>query len=344
MSSLDQLMRKINKKYNGDIIKRGSELPEIDRIPFSSPRINWLTYGGIPIGRLTEICGPEGGGKTTTSLDLIKQAKIKMPDKEIAFLDLENTLDKDWAKTQGVDVDEIVFLTPHDQTAEEVLQITLDLIATGEFSLIVLDSIPYLVPQLIYEKELEKKSYGGSASVITDFCVRSGPLLSKHNTSLILINQMRDDLSNPYNIYHTPGGRALKHSASMRIYVRKGKLLDELNNELRNNAEDPHGNLVETRILKTKVSKPDRKVSSYTLNYTNGIDVLSDTIDMAIHYNVIIQAGAWYRIINSETGEVLFDGEEELKFQGKAKLLDFLRNNEEIFNNIKNELNEKAKN
>lgn len=385
MNPLDAIINDINKNYKENIIQVGTDRIYVEKIPFSSPKANYISYGGIPIGKATEFFGPEGGGKTTASLDVtgqaqkkakvdwvtaintikdelgpleeknnksdkdkIKKLKEKLEDLEekgprrAVYVDAENTLDEEWAQKNGVDTDELYLVRPQNQTAEQVLQMMLDIIGSGQVEIIVLDSIPMLISQQLFDQTLEKKSYAGVAGAMTEFTRKASPLISKHHTALVMINQVRDDIDNPYNQYNTPGGRALRHFYALRFFCRKGTYLDEKNQELANNAAlTPAGNKADLKIIKTKVCKPDRLVGQYTINYTKGIDVLSDTIDMAIKYDIIVQAGAWYRLVNPETGEILESNDGELKFQGRPKLLEYLTEDEEMFDEIYEAVNVK---
>lgn len=385
MSDIFQVIDKLNKEYKTEFIKVGMELNEYDKIPFSSPRANYMTYGGIPLGKATEFFGPENGGKTTSALDIVGNAqkrakriydekvgklkeeieKFEQSDskraeknlkklqeqlseveakgpRKVVYVDSENTLDEDWAELQGVDTGSLILIRPQDHTAEQVFQIMLDIIDTGEVECMVLDSIPMLVSQNLYEESMEKKSYGGIAGAAAEFARKVSGKIAKHNTALILINQVREDLANPYNVYKTPGGRALRHLYGLRLYVDRGSFIDENNKELRSNAENPFGNLVNMKIIKTKVCKPDRRVGYYTLHYNNGVDVLGDTVDVAMLQGFITQAGAWYYIMDPETGEIMRNSDdEELKFNGKATLLEFLRDDEDFFNELYEAVNKK---
>lgn len=248
MAKLDLVMNEINKKYKTTLVKRGSELEPVKRIPFSSPRVNYMTYGGVPRGKSTEIFGAENGGKTTLALDLVAQAqevaykehtaKLNALKKEldewytssarnadkkakevqaqidqlgedgpqkVVYVDSENTLDEDWAETLGVDTEELILVRPETQSAEQVLQMMLDLISSGGVILIVLDSVPMLVPQQIYEEDLEKKNYGGVSGPLSQFSYKVAPTLAKTNTTLVGINQMREDMNSSYVAYKTPG-------------------------------------------------------------------------------------------------------------------------------------------
>lgn len=323
-TTIDVVMATLNKTYGRTLIRRGVEYEQIPRIPFRSPRANWMTYGGIPQGRVTELFGPDNGGKTTSALDLVASAQRLATDewkartkalkgatgkkaqqeldelkelgpRRILYVDTEGTLDKEWAERLGVKVDDLLVLSPQEQSAEQVLQMILDLIDSGAVYLAVLDSVPMLVPQKTYEETLDKKEYGGISGVMTDFCRKLVPRLTHWNTTFISINQSRDDLGNVYNIFKTPGGRMLKHVASLRIYVRRGSFLSADGEELKPSAaEHPGGNVVEMQIVKTKVFPPNRRLGSYTLDYARGVDTLADLLDMAQYFGLIERAGAYF--------------------------------------------------
>lgn len=367
--NLDTVIQEINKKYGDEIIRTGTGRIFKDRIPFSSVRLNYITYGGIPLGKVTEFLGADGSGKTTTALDLAGQAqklaeeeyqqkikdleeevtrvsgkkkqqleteinKIKMRGKrKVIYIDAENTLDENWAVKNGVDIDELILMIPQEQSAEQVLQMIIDLTMTGEVILIVLDSLPMLVPQAVFENDMEKKSYGGIAGAMSVFCSKICSRLARNKTGLIIINQIRDDMKNPFNIFHTPGGRALKHIYSLRLAFRKGKFIGKDGEELTNAAEDPKGNIVDVVIVKTKICPPKRRVGGYNLKYDEGIDVLNDLIYLAIKFDIIIQAGAWFTIF----------GNDDLKFQGKKRLTEYLEKNSPIVKDINNMVYEKIK-
>jgi len=377
-------MLDINKKFKTDIIRKGTDTIYVEKIPFNSPRANYMTYGGVPKGKATEFFGPEGGGKTTSALQIVAQAQksclaawttqvaqlhsrseelaekdtksakdeVKKILSDIAvltengprkcvYVDAENTLDEDWAELNGVDTNDLYLVRPENQTAEEVFQMILDLLNTGLIEVLVLDSIPVLVGQNIYDEDVSKKSYGGISGPLTQFTTKCKEPLTKFHTAFIGINQVRDDFNNPFNQFHSPGGRAWKHFCALRMFFRKGAFIDADNVELKNSAAEPSGNLVDVTVVKTKVCKPDRRIGQYTLKYDSGADVLGDTVFMAIKFDFIVQSGSWFNIMDPSTGDILSDGENDLKFQGKPKLLEYLRQDDEIFGEILEAVNEK---
>ena len=342
MGKLDIVMRNINKKAKKEIIKIGTELNQIEQVPFISPKITWQLYGGLPLSRITELSGKENSGKTTTALGFIVQFQKLYPDRKIVFVDAETVLDEEWAQLIGVDTEKMILLRPYTESGEEILQYILDIVDSGEVGLVVLDSIPALIPANQLNQNVDKKTYGGISLAMTKFCRNIISKLEENKTALLMLNQLRDDIDNPFNTFRTPGGRALKHYSALRLFTKKGVMLDENNDKVSRNTENPAGHYVEIKVEKTKICKPDRPFSSYTLNFNKGIDYIEDTIDIATKYDIIIQRGAWYYILDPETGEILSDEEgEDIKFQGKVRLVKELKDNNEIWEDVYKKVNKK---
>jgi len=329
MPSLEEVMKDINKKFKAQIANQGVVFEKVPRIPFSSPRLNYMLYGGLPVGRLIEFCGEEGGGKTTTALDIISNAQRLFPDKKACLVDVERTFDPDWAQKLGVDIDALILLTPEEQTAEQIFEMIKALVETGELSVCVLDSLGAMVSAQAYQKTLEDKTYGGISSSLTLFSKEMIPICARTKTTFIGINQLRDDMNSPYGGSVTTGGRAWKHHCSVRMLFTRSDYFDEKGNSVSRNCENPAGHYVKVSLLKSKVCKLDRKISFYMLRYLDGIDYISDIIDLAVRYNYIKVSGAWYTLIDPETGEICQMNGKDLKFQGKAALRDFLSQNKE---------------
>lgn len=340
MSKLDVLIKEINKEYKEDIAFKGNDIEvyKYEKVPFSSPRLNYMLYGGLPMGRMIEFAGPEKSGKTTTALDMVKQCQLKFKEekqgRKVCFVDSENTFDVEWATKLGVNVDDLILIRPQEQYAEQIFDIMKAVVETGEVGLIVLDSVAQLVGKNAISEDIEKKQYGGIAMPLTKFCNIVVPLLGKYNCMCIMINQVREDLNNQYNEFITPGGRGFKHNCSVRLMFRQGPFIDVNNRELTRGAENPAGNLVKVHIEKSKICRSDRRTGFYTLNYLNGIDYLSDTIDVLLQLGAINQRGAYFDLLNVETGEVLYDG----KIQGKPALLKLLREDPELFKKLQDQI------
>lgn len=322
---LDEILKNTNKKFKEEILTQGLSEFSYKRIPFTSPRMNYCTFGGIPIGKITEFYGEEHGGKTTTALDIVGNYQKSDDMRDVLYIDAENTLDVEWAHKIGVDVNRLYILQPKSQSAEEIFQIICDAVDTGEVGLWVLDSIGALMSAQELEKTMEDKTYGGIAKALTLFGKRIEMLMQRHKCTGIGINQERQDMNSMYGGTTTPGGKAWKHFCSVRMKFARGKFIDEKGNELTRSAESPAGNIVMMSMTKNKTCPPTRRTGFYTINYETGIDYLRDLIEVAIKYDIIKKSGAWFDIVDIETGEIL-----EGKIHGQSAVNEFLDQNEEI--------------
>lgn len=343
MPTLEEVMKNINKKAGSNIVGYGIPHREYTRIPFTSPRMNYCTYGGIPTGRLIEFFGEEHGGKTSTALDIVGNYQRMQEDndnpKRVAYFDSENTLDVEWATKLGVDVDSLILLQPEEQSAEDILQYILDMIETGQVGLVVLDSIAAMTSAQELEKTVADKTYAGISMPLTRFGKEATMLCKKTNCTVIGINQIRDDLGAMYSgAIKTPGGRAWRHLCSVRMQFTRGSFIDEKGNEIKRSSESPAGNKVLMSMVKNKTCPANRRGGYYTINYANGIDYLMDLVEVAIKYDLVQKSGAWFTIMNPDTGEVMSN-----KIQGMPNVYEYLRNpeNEEVLTFIEDYTEEK---
>lgn len=318
MAEIDNLIAEVNKKYKTDIIRKASDLKEIEFIPYTSPMMNYLTRGGVPVGRIIELVGLPQSGKTTTALDIISNFQKKYTDKYCAYLDAENTIDKEWGETLGVDWSKVILIQPESEYGEELLDMLLDYIRSGKVGLAVLDSAPFIIPKAVQEKGLDEKSYGGNSALMKAFCDKAVPLCKKTECTFLMINQLRENIGNPYKPFKIPCGTAIAHACSQILWFTKGSLLDEKYKEVSSGYANPSGNLVSVKVEKNKVTKNDRRLQTYTLNYSTGVDEIKDTLDLAIMLGIISQAGAWFKAI-------LKDGKEQ-KMQGFNGVQEFYYN------------------
>lgn len=341
MGKLDALIKQINKDYKEEIAFSGNDaaLMKYELVPFSSPRLNYMMYGGLPMGRMIEFAGAEKSGKTTTALDIVKNCQIKFEQegqgRKVCFVDAENTFDVEWATKLGVKVEDLLLIKPQEQYAEQIFEIMRAVIETGEVGLIVLDSVAQLVSKQAFEEDIEKKTYGGIAMSLTKFCNIVVPLLGKYNCMCIMINQVREDLNNPYNTFITPGGRGFKHNCSVRLMFQQGDFLDVNYKHLNRGCENPAGNEVNVRIEKSKVCRSDRRLGYYTLNYLEGIDYINDMVDVLLQTGYIVQNGSYFTLVDAETGEVLYDEDgKEIKVQGRTNLYKRLKEDSKLYDLI----------
>ena len=332
--TLNGVLRDISKKYGDNVAKFGADSLEVDGIlSLGSPMLDYCLYGGIPEGRIIELSGAEGSGKTTTAFMIaasyIKEELKRNPDNPrcIIFLDNEGTLDPTWASVFGYDLSKdapvkTIVIRPEGQNAEEIFDMALNLLRTGEVGLLIFDSIATLVPAQIADESMEKYQMGGIAKSLTRFANTALGLLRKYHATLIAINQVRENMSAYGNPITTPGGRAWKHACSSRLMFKRGDFFDADGNKLSTTAESPAGHIVNVAVLKTKTNKWDRKGGSYRLNYTRGVDILSDTIEAALHFGLIDNSTQGsFKIIDPSTGEIKLDSEgNEIKIRGKANV------------------------
>ena len=338
MSGLSDVINKMNKTAQGEVVTVGLPSYDFKRIPFTSPRMNYCTFGGLPVGQLIEFYGEEHGGKTTTALDIIANYQQIEDARKVLYIDAENTLDTKWAVKLGVNVDDMIVFKPTSQSAEEIFQFILDAIESDEVGLWVLDSIPALSSAQELEKDLTEKTYAGISGALSVFSRKVEKANHQHHCTGIGINQLRDDLGAMWGgAVKTPGGRAWKHFCAVRLQFSKGKYIDEKGNELTRSVESPAGNYVVMSMTKNKSCPPTRRTGFYTLNYEYGIDYLKDLVEVAMKYGLIDKSGAWFSIINPETGEQI------VKLQGQNKVNEYLEDeeNEPVLKLIEDYIDEK---
>ena len=341
--TLKETLKAISKKYGDNVVRVGVQSLDVDGIlSLGSPSFDFCCYGGIPEGRIVEFSGAEGSGKTTTAFMCAasyQREEIKRhPDnpRAIILLDNEGTADPVWAKKLGYNMDEdaevpTIIIRPEAQSAEEIFDMALDMLKTGEVGLLIFDSIATLVPQQIADESMEKQQMGGIAKALTRFANTAIGLLRKYQATLIAINQVRENMSGYGDPLTTPGGRAWKHACSMRLMFKRGEFFDEEGNTLTKSAESPAGHIIQVAVLKTKVCKWDRKLGYMHLNYVKGVDILQDTIDVALHFGFIDNSvQGTFKLMNPDTGEILQDAEgNDIKIRGKKNVAEYFRTHTE---------------
>ena len=337
--SLAEVMKKISKKYGDNVVRVGAQDLTVDGVlSLGSPSLDFCIYGGVPEGRIVEFSGPEGSGKTTNAFlaaASYQRAEVKRNPKNprsIVFLDNEGTLDREWAAKMGYDISEdatvpTILIRPEAQSAEEIFDMALDMLKTGEVGLLIFDSIATLVPMQIADESMEKQQMGGIAKALTRFANTAIGLLRKYKATLIAINQVRENIGGYGPALSTPGGRAWKHACSMRLMFKRGAFFDEDGNELTTSAESPAGHIIDMAVLKTKTCRWDRKLGHAHLNYTRGVDIVQDTIDVALHLGFIDNsAQGMYKLIDPETGALMIDADgNEIKIRGKKNVATYFR-------------------
>lgn len=351
-------LKDIQKKFGDSVVKIGVEDLGCDGVlSLGSPSFDFCVYGGIPEGRIVEFSGAEGSGKTTTAFIVAasyQREEIKRhPEnpRAIILLDNEGTADPVWANKLGYDMSEnaavqTVIIRPEAQSAEQIFDMALDMLKTGEVGLLIFDSIATLVPMQIADESMEKKQMGGISTSLTRFANTAIGLLRKYKATLIGINQVRENLSGYGDPLLTPGGRAWRHACSMRLMFKRGDFFNEDGEVIaKKDAQSPAGHIIEVYVLKTKVCKWDRKLGRMNLNYSRGIDILQDTIDVSIHFGFIDNSiQGTFKIVDVDTGEVMLDDSgNEIKIRGKKNLKPYFEEHIELYKKLYNKVYDKLK-
>ena len=318
--ALDQVLADIEKQFGkGAIMKLGERgISNIDVVSSGSLMLDQaLGVGGFPKGRIIEIFGPESSGKTTIALHAI--AEVQKTGGKAAFIDAEHALDPVYAKKLGVNIDELLLSQP--DTGEQALEITEALVRSGAMSIIVIDSVAALVPQAEIEGEMGDSHVGLQARLMSQALRKLSGVINKTNTICIFINQLREKVGVMFgNPETTPGGRALKFYASVRLDVRRGE-------QIKVNG-DALGNKTVIKVVKNKVAPPF-KTAEVEIMYGEGISKTGELVDLAVSMGIMDKSGAWF----SYKGEKIGQGKENVKL--------LLKNDKALYDELENQIRER---
>lgn len=311
--ALEAALSQIEKEYGkGSVMRMGSQnLEPIGCIPTGSLSLDMaLGIGGLPRGRITEIYGTESSGKTTLALHAVAEAQKK--GGLALFVDAEHALDPEYARNLGVDVDRLYISQP--TSGEEALNIVEAMVSSGAIDIVVLDSVAALVPKAEIEGEVGDSFVGLQARMMSQALRKLGSVISKSNAVAIFINQLREKIGVMYgNPETTPGGRALKFWASVRLEVRRGEAIK--------NGTEQVGARTKVKVVKNKVAPPFR-TAEFDVIFGEGISRSGDLLDNATTLGVITRAGTYYNYGETRLG------------QGRDNARGYLDENPEVFNEI----------
>lgn len=303
-AALESVIKSLNKDFKNKLIVQGTELEDCEKLALTSPRLNYILHGGIPVGRLIEFYGDEGGGKTTTAMDAIGKFQQSEDGRQALWVDVEQTFDSEWATKIGVNVDDLLLYQPDEsQGAETILETVLALAKTKELGMIVIDSIGALSSEKELEKDttLSDKQFGGIAIPLTKFAKQMIPIASRYKCTVIGINQERELINSTYGGKRTVGGKGWKFDVSLRLTFRKGDSFNDKYVRVSNAEECPVGHKIEVAMTKSKTGAADRRNGFFTLKYDIGIDYIYDLIDMCVNkLEIIEKAGSWYTVPGME--------------------------------------------
>lgn len=315
---IETIVKDLEKKFGkGTIIGAADKSREHDSISTGSIGLDKaIGIGGLPKGRIVEILGPESSGKTTLCIHLIAEAQKADPEAWCAFIDAEHCFDIGYAEALGVDLKRLKFSQPN--SGEQALEIADTLIESGDFAVVIIDSVAALLPQKELEGEMGVAVMGGQARLMSQAMRKMTASTAKTGTLLVFINQLRDKIGVMFGSPETTtGGNALKFYASVRLDIRRNLSDTGMIKE----GGEKVGNEVVVKVKKNKVSVPFRE-ARFDIMYGEGIDKAGELTSMAIDTNIIEKSGAWLTY-------------EEHKVQGKKAFGDLLKNDEKLFEKIK---------
>ncbi len=315
--ALDMAISQIEKQFGkGSIMRLGSRgIVEVAFIPTGSIGLDAaLGIGGFPRGRVVEIYGPESSGKTTLALSAVAQAQ--KAGGSAAFIDAEHALDVAYSSKLGVNVDDLLLSQP--DTGEQALEVTETLVRSGALDIIVIDSVAALVPRAEIEGEMGDSLPGLQARLMSQALRKLTSAISKSNTTVVFINQIRMKIGVMFGSPETTsGGNALKFYASCRLDIRRIETIKS--------AQEAVGNRVRVKVVKNKVAPPFKQ-AEFDIYYNEGISKVGELIDLGVAKGIIDKAGAWYSFNGTRIG------------QGRENSKEHLKTNPEVFKKIESKI------
>ncbi len=312
--ALDAALQQIEKNFGTGSIMRlaGDQITSIKGIPTGALSLDIALGGqGMPKGRICELYGPEGSGKTTLALHVI--ACAQQADGVAAFIDAEHALDPTWARKLGVNIENMLVSQP--DTGEQALEICELLVRSNAVDVIVIDSVAALIPKAEIEGEMGQSHVGLQARLMSQAMRKLTGAIAKSRTCVIFINQIRMKIGVMFgNPETTPGGRALKFYSSVRVDVRRVSTIKD--------GDKPVGNHVRARVVKNKVAPPFR-IAEFDIMFDGGISAEGDLVDMGVDQGIVSKQGAWFSYGDVRLG------------QGREKAKAFLAENKDLAEEIK---------
>lgn len=317
---LSQVILQIEKQFGkGSIIKMDDEAnKDIEVISTGCLTLDYaLGVGGLPRGRIIEIYGPESSGKTTVALHVV--AETQKLGGVAAFIDAEHALDPNYASKLGVDINNLYVSQP--DTGEQALEITEQLVRSGGVDIVVVDSVAALTPKAEIDGEMGDSFIGLQARLMSQALRKLTSVISKSNTLVIFINQLREKVGVMFGSPETtPGGKALKFYSSVRLDVRKVETLKS--------GQDMVGSRTRVKVVKNKVAPPFKQ-AEFDIMYGEGISLFGCLLDMALEFNIIEKSGSWFSYNGNKIG------------QGRDNVIVYLKANPELADEVEKLIREK---
>ena len=318
--ALESAIAHILKTYgSGAVMRLGqANTMQVDAIPTGSMTLDLaLGIGGVPRGRIVELYGPESSGKTTVALHIAAEAQKQ--GGEVAFIDVEHALDPVYARALGVDIDNLLVSQP--DSGEQALEIAEDLVRSGAIDVLIVDSVAAMTTKAEIEGEMGDSHVGMLARLMSQAMRKLTSIISKSNCVAIFINQIREKIGVVYgNPETTPGGRALKFYASVRMEVRKGEAIKDGTTII--------GNRTRVKIVKNKVAPPFRECE-FDILYGKGISRSGEVLDLAVDLDIINKSGSWFSYEGQRLG------------QGRDNIKELLQNTPQLMQEVEEKIKKK---
>lgn len=286
MSKIEEALKKLEKTYGKGVVIHGDKSLGVPKRSSGILSLDLALGGGFGKGRIVEVFGVESSGKTTVSIHAMAQVQIEEPDKYVLIIDAEHALDTEYCRTLGLDLAKAIICQPDN--GEQGLQVAVDLIGTGEISFALIDSIPALVPISTIEGEMEDVQMAVHARMISRFLQKITATASKTDTTVYMVNQIRNKIGGYGNAETTPGGFAPRYYASQRIQIRAGQNEKE--------GAEVKNKVVNYTVIKNKIAAPFKKGTLY-INFGTGVDKVRDLWDAALRLGVINVTGRTYTVL-----------------------------------------------
>ena len=336
MASIADIAKKLNKEYKMDDLCIKSKIkPQYERLACGALGMDYPLFGGLPLGRICVYSGLQHSGKTTAACCELAAYQRKFPDRICVFVDVEHSLDLQFqANMNGVDLEKLYYVEPHGLSGEQICDMIVELQKSDDIGMIVLDSLPALVPQVVLENDLTKDSgmRGSMAKKLYPFLAIMQSMLAEKQNILILINQVRDDGKTFTGIQKWKescgGAPQFYSSVSVRFGTRKFTLGDDMDACGSKNGEGADGFRLVFKILKNKTAPCNRGGGFITYRYATGMDWLNDLLEIAIGFGFIQRLNnVTYQLVDLESGEV-YKTEDGQELKGKkADLIEYIKAN-----------------
>ena len=336
MATIAELAKKFRKEYKDENLMIISNIkPDYQRMPTNALGLDYILAGGIPLGRLVEFSGLQHSGKTTAACVVLAAYQRMFPNQTCVYIDVEHSLDLRFqARMTGLDLSKLFYMNPNGQSGQQILDMIIEMQKSDDVGMIVLDSLPALIPSAVLENDLTKDAgmRATMAKPLYPFCASMASMVAAKNNLFLMINQVRDDGKTFTGIqkYKEPCGAAPGYYSSIiiRFGTRKFTLGDDMDACGAKNGEGADGFRLHFKIMKNKCGACNRGGGFLTFRYETGLDWINDLLEIALGFGFIKRLNSiTYQLVNLETGEIYQDEEGNLLQGKKADLIAYIKGN-----------------